>query len=160
MEPYSVDYDYYYNSKDRPQEASSNRKNFHAITFPNVIVFIKQKNNDCTVYLCKKFPLLLPLVSKQDMHDVCRCQVRVFGFGWKFFLAGRINWWGKPQPTTIWDWDCHSRLRCGILAMTFFILRCADNVAVPATAKQNNNCEKAGFPLPREWQLVRELHPT
>ena len=40
MEPYSVDYDYYYNSKDRPQEASSNRKNFHAITFPNVIVFI------------------------------------------------------------------------------------------------------------------------
>ena len=45
MESYSVDYDYYYNNKDRPQEASSNRKNFHAITFPNVIVFIIQKNN-------------------------------------------------------------------------------------------------------------------
>jgi hypothetical protein len=31
--------------------------------------------------------------------------------------------------------------------MTFFVLRFADNVAVPARAKQNNNCEKAGFPL-------------
>ena len=64
MEPYSVDYDYYYNSKDRPQEASSNRKNFHAITFPNVIVFLIQNNNDYTVYSYKKFPLLLPLMSR------------------------------------------------------------------------------------------------
>ncbi len=64
MEPYSVDYDYYYNSKDRPQEASSNRKNFHAITFPIVIVFLIQKNIDYTVYLYKKFPLLIPLMSR------------------------------------------------------------------------------------------------
>ncbi len=72
MEPYSVDYDYYYNSKDRPQEVSSNRKNFHAITFPHVIVFLIQNNNDYTVYLYKKFLMLLPLMSR-----ICKLRAEV-----------------------------------------------------------------------------------
>jgi len=82
MESYSVDYDYYYNNKDRPQEASSNRKNFHAITFPNIIVFITQKNNAYPVCikrqtqrsfcLYKKSQLLLPLTSRifKQLGDV------------------------------------------------------------------------------------------
>ena len=91
MEPYSVDYDYYYNSKDRPQEASSNRKNFHAITFPNVIVFIIQNNNDYTVYSYKKFSVASS-VNEQNMQTAGRCQARVFVFGRKIIPAGSSAW--------------------------------------------------------------------